>query len=124
MKLLLVFVGGGFGSVARFMMMKAIGRVIGTEFPWHTLGVNLLGALIIGALTEFMALRVSGIESMRLLLVTGFLGGFTTFSAFSLESALMWQRGDYPTLALYVTASVMGTILAVLCGGAAVKAVF
>ena len=61
---------------------------------------------------------------MRLLLVTGFLGGFTTFSAFSLESALMWQRGDYPTLALYVTASVMGTILAVLCGGAAVKAVF
>ena len=52
MKLLWVFVGGGFGSVTRFMMMKSIGRVMGGDFPWHTLGVNLIGALIIGALTE------------------------------------------------------------------------
>ena len=124
MNLLLVFVGGGFGSVARFALMKAIGRVMGAAFPWHTLGVNLIGALIIGALTAFLALRVSGIESARLLLVTGFLGGFTTFSAFSLESAMMWQRGDYMMLGVYVAASVIGTIIAVLCGGAAVRAVF
>ena len=121
MNLLLVFVGGGFGSVARYAMMRAIGRVMGTSFPWHTLGVNLLGALIIGALTEFLALRVSGVDQARLLLVTGFLGGFTTFSAFSLENALMWQRGDYVALASYVAASVIGTIIAVLCGGGAVR---
>ena len=124
MNLLLVFVGGGFGSVARFALMKAIGRVMGAAFPWHTLGVNLIGALIIGALTAFLALRVSGIESARLLLVTGFLGGFTTFSAFSLESAIICQRGDYMMLGVYVAASVLGTIIAVLCGGAAVRAVF
>jgi len=118
MNLLLVFIGGGFGSVVRYGMMKGIGRVMGSEFPWHTLGVNLLGALIIGALTEFMALRVSALEPMRLLWVTGFLGGFTTFSAFSLEGALMWQKGDYAVLAAYVGASVIGTIAAVLCGGA------
>lgn len=123
MNLLLVFVGGGFGSVARYAMTKAIGRFMGAAFPWHTLGVNLLGALMIGALTEFLALRISGVEPARLLLVTGFLGGFTTFSAFSLESALMWERGDTMALAAYVTASVVGTIVAVLCGGAAVKAV-
>jgi len=123
-KLLLVFVGGGFGSVARYAMMKIIGRLMGAGFPWHTLGVNLIGALIIGALTAFMAMRVSGVESARLLLVTGFLGGFTTFSAFSLESALMWQKGDYMTLVAYVAASVTGTIIAVICGGATVRAIF
>ena len=123
MNLLLVFVGGGFGSVARYAMMKAIGRVMGAGFPWHTLGVNLLGALVIGALTEFLALRVSGVEGTRLLLVTGFFGGFTTFSAFSLESALMWQRGDYGALAAYVAASVIGTMIAVLCGGGAMRSI-
>ena len=124
MNFVLVFVGGGIGSMARYAMMKAIGHVMGGNFPWPTLGVNLLGALIIGALTEFLALRVSGVEPARLLLVTGFLGGFTTFSTFSLESALMWEKGDMMALAAYVTASVVGTLIAVLCGGAAVKAVF
>ncbi len=123
MNLLLVFVGGGFGSVARYAIMKAIGRIMGTAFPWHTLGVNLLGAIIIGALTEFLALRISGVDQARLLLVTGFLGGFTTFSAFSLESALMYQRGDYLALGCYVAASVIGTLVLVLAGGAAMRSI-
>ncbi len=123
MNLLLVFIGGGVGSVARYTMMKAIGHVMGSNFPWHTLGVNVLGALLIGAVAEFMALRISGIETIRLLLITGFLGGFTTFSAFSLEGAMMVQKGEYMTLAFYTFASVGGTILAVLCGGAGVKAI-
>ncbi|MGB9154534.1 MAG: fluoride efflux transporter CrcB [Alphaproteobacteria bacterium] len=123
MNFLLVFVGGGIGSVARYAMMKAIGRVISTDFPWHTLGVNLLGALLIGAVAQFFALRVSGVETARLLLVTGFLGGFTTFSAFSLEGALMWKQGDNMMLAAYVSASVIGTIIAVLCGQAVMRVV-
>jgi CrcB protein len=122
MKFLFVFVGGGVGSVARYALMKAIGRVMGAAFPWHTLGVNLLGAFLIGAVTAFMALRISVVEPARLLLITGFLGGFTTFSAFSLENALMWQRGDYLSLATYIAASVGGTLFAVLCGGVAVEA--
>jgi CrcB protein len=123
MNFLLVFIGGGLGSVARYAMMRAIGRVMGTAFPWHTLGVNMLGAVMIGALSEFFALKVSGVDQARLLLVTGFVGGFTTFSAFSLDGALMWEKGDYMALVAYVAASVIGTIVAVFCGGAAVKAV-
>lgn len=121
MNLLFVFVGGGVGSVARYAMMRGIGRFVSSDFPWHTLGVNLLGALFIGAVTEFLALRVSAVEPARMLLITGFLGGFTTFSAFSLEGALMWQRGDYVALASYVAASVIGTIIAVMCGGAVMR---
>jgi CrcB protein len=123
MNFLLVFIGGGFGSVARYAMMKAVSRIVSSDFPWHTLSVNIIGAFIIGALTEFLALRVSGVDHTRLLLITGFLGGFTTFSAFSLEGALMLQRGDYGTLAAYTITSVVGTILAVLCGGAGIKAI-
>ena len=123
MNLLIIFIAGGLGSVARYTMMTAIGRVMGTNFPWHTLGVNLLGALLIGAVTELLALRTIPTEMARLLLVTGFLGGFTTFSAFSLENALMWQKGDYIQLAVYIAASVVGTLIAVLCGTAAMKAV-
>ena len=123
MNLLFVFVAGGIGSVARYLMMTAIGRVMGTNFPWHTLGVNLLGALLIGAVTELLALRAIPTEPARLLLITGFLGGFTTFSAFSLDNALMWQRGDYAYMAAYIAASVGGTLIAVLFGSAAMKAV-
>ena len=120
--ILLVFAGGGTGAVARYLMAIGIGRVTASAFPYHTLAINLLGALLIGGIAEFMALRVSGTDPMRLLLITGFLGGFTTFSAFSLESALMLEKGDYMALAAYVAASVVGTIIAVFAGGAVVKA--
>jgi len=118
---LLVFLGGGVGSVARYIMTMAIGRLSGnSQFPWHTLGVNLLGAFLIGALLEIFALR-SMPQAMRFLLITGFLGGFTTFSAFSLESTLMLQRNAYGDLCIYVIASVVGTIAALLAGGAVAK---
>jgi len=122
---LLVFIGGGAGSVARYSMMNFIShRMEGSAtFPWHTLGVNLLGAFIIGAVMELLALYVSVAEPGRLLLVTGFLGGFTTFSAFSLEGALFLQKGDYVNLIAYVAASVIGTIIAVFLGSGLVKAI-
>ncbi|MDR3450704.1 MAG: fluoride efflux transporter CrcB [Alphaproteobacteria bacterium] len=123
MNFLYVFIGGGIGAVARYGVTLATGRVTGSSFPWHTLSVNLIGALLIGGLTEFLALRVSPVEPARLFLVTGILGGFTTFSAFSLESAMMWEKGDYATLAVYVAVSVVGTLAAALGGGAAMRAV-
>lgn len=118
----LVFIGGGAGAIARYLMTLAIGRYTQVAaFPWHTFGVNILGAFLIGILLEILALRVSAIQPARLLLVTGFLGGFTTFSAFSLESALLLQRGDYTNLFFYITASVIGTVAAVFAGSAVAR---
>lgn len=120
---LLVFVGGGAGSVLRLAMSSMVAQKMGTGFPWGTLTVNILGAVVIGVLAEVLALKFSMMPAMRLLLVTGFLGGFTTFSAFSLESALMFQRGDYGVLALYVGMSVVGTIAGVLMATHAMRMV-
>ncbi len=122
--LFLIFLGGGAGSVARYGMMNLISRYTnGAAFPWHTLGVNMTGAFIIGILMEVLALRMSMPQPSRFLLVTGFLGGFTTFSAFSLESALMLEKGDYVNMAAYIAASVIGTIAAVFIGSNLVKTI-
>ncbi len=115
-RFLLIFLGGGLGSVSRFACSSLAGRVMGLQFPYGTLAVNLIGAFLIGIIVELMALKLSAPDHMRLLLVTGFLGGFTTFSAFSLETALMLQRGDYRQMLCYVLASVIGTVALVLCG--------
>jgi fluoride exporter len=120
--ILLIFLGGGVGSVARYGMMHLVSRAMpGSSFPWHTLGVNILGAFAIGLLIEILALRASMSAPSRYLLVTGFLGGFTTFSAFSMETALMLERGDYLHSGLYVVASVVGTVAAVFAGAAIVR---
>ncbi len=109
-KYVLVFVGGGIGSMARLFVTSLVGKQISTAFPWGTLAVNLLGALAIGLLIELMALKWSISQDQRYLLITGFIGGFTTFSAFSLETASMCVRGDWLMAMAYVLASVMGTV--------------
>jgi CrcB protein len=119
----LIFLGGGVGSVARYALMNAVSRLTpGVLFPWPTLGVNITGALLIGILLELLALRTSLSGAGKFLLITGFLGGFTTFSAFSLDAALMFERGDFMNMALYIAASVIGTIMAVFIGSGIVKA--
>lgn len=119
----LIFFGGGVGSVARYGTMQLVSRYIapGSNFPWHTLIVNLLGAFLIGILVETLALRIAMPAPPRFLLVTGFLGGFTTFSAFSMETALMLERGDYAHGAVYALVSVVGTVIAVFIGAALVR---
>ena len=111
---LLVFCGGGLGSIARLFVTSLLGTQMGTTFPWGTLAANLIGALMIGLLIEVMALKWSATEVYRYLLVTGFLGGFTTFSAFSLETASMFVRGDWVMAMTYVVASVLGTVAIVM----------
>ena len=109
--LLLVALGGAVGSVCRYLLsgMNA------ASWPWGTFAVNILGSLIIGLL---MGLVSKGIVSpeMKLLLVTGFCGGFTTFSTFANESFGMMKAGDALQMALYVGASVIVGILAVWAG--------
>ncbi|MBY0339190.1 MAG: CrcB family protein [Acetobacteraceae bacterium] len=106
---LLVAAGGAAGSVARYLVALASLAWLGAAHPWGTLAVNVLGSAAIGAAAA------AGLEGQgRLLLVTGFLGGFTTFSAFSLETVLLWERAPWMAIA-YVAASLglgLGAFLA------------
>lgn len=108
--LLLVALGGAGGSVLRYMLSN-----INTSFPWGTFAVNVLGSFLIGLLVGLMSKGVLSPE-MKLLLVTGFCGGFTTFSTFANESFSMMKADDVLLTALYVGASVIIGILAVWGG--------
>ena len=108
--LLLVAIGGAVGSVLRYLLSG-----INTSFPWGTFAVNILGSLLIGILVGLVSKGVLSPE-MKLLMVTGFCGGFTTFSTFANESFGMMKAGDVLQMALYVGVSVVIGILAVWGG--------
>lgn len=117
MKLLaLVAFGGAIGASGRYLVGIAALRIFGLGFPWGTLIVNIVGALLMGLLIEALALKYSGSIELRTFLATGVLGGFTTFSAFSLEVALMLERGQWQSASAYILASVVFTIAALFVG--------
>jgi len=109
LKLILVMAGGAVGAGLRYEVGRLTLHRFGPGFPWGTLAVNLLGGLAMGLLAGIL-LRVEGGEQSRLFLAVGILGGFTTFSAFSLETYNMLQTGAWTTAAAYVAASVIGSI--------------
>lgn len=113
--LFLVMLGGAIGSGARHLTGRAALTLWGASFPWGTLIVNLMGGVAMGALVAWLAAR-GGSEAMRYLLGVGMLGGFTTFSAFSLDAAQMLQRGDHGIALSYILASVIGSIVAIFAG--------
>jgi CrcB protein len=117
----LVFLGAGLGGAARHAVNIGCARWCGAEFPWGTLTVNVVGSFIMGALVGWLAFRAdqSWSQPIRLFLATGVLGGFTTFSAFSLDALLLWERGEALSAAAYVGASVALSIIA-LAGALAV----
>jgi CrcB protein len=121
---LAVFIGGGLGAVFRLFVSSQAVKHLGSGFPWGTLAVNLIGAVLIALVIELGALKFQISEQLKYLLVTGFLGGFTTFSAFSLETASMWMRGDIAPAILYAAISVIGTVGLVLLTTYAVRSVF
>ncbi len=108
--------GGAVGAGARHLTGRAALALWGPGFPWGTLAVNLIGGFAMGLLAGWLAARASGDEAMRALLGVGVLGGFTTFSAFSLDAVLMVERGDYGAALAYVLASVVGSIVALFAG--------
>ncbi len=114
--ILAVAIGGAAGSVARYLLSTRVSQLLGTGFPWGTLAVNVLGCTIYGALIEVFARAWSVGGTGRTLLTVGFLGGFTTFSAFSFEVFALYERGQVVEAALYVVASVMLSILGVFAG--------
>lgn len=120
---LLVFVGGGLGAALRHGVNRAALTYLGPAYPCGTLFVNVLGGLLTGALVELFLAKGGGSQEVRLFLTTGVLGGFTTFSAFSLDAALMWQRSDYGPLAAYILASVVLSIGAVFLGMTAARGI-
>lgn len=111
---LLVFLGGGLGAAARHGVNRATFHAFGPDFPWGTMAVNVAGSFAIGLLAGLFAGWETG-QQTRLFLVTGFLGGFTTFSAFSLDALTLWERD--PWLAgTYVAGSVMLSFAAIVAG--------
>lgn len=112
---LLVFAGGGLGAMTRHGINRAGLAVLGPGFPWWTLAVNVFGSFLIGVLAGLFAGWETG-HNARLFLTTGFLGGFTTFSAFSLDALTLWERGAMLQTGLYVTGSVILSLLAAAIG--------
>lgn len=112
---LLVFIGGGLGAMARHGINRVGLASLGPGFPWWTLTVNVLGSFLIGLLAGMFGAMETG-QNVRLFVVTGFLGGFTTFSAFSLDALTLWERGAMLQAGLYVAASVILSLLAAAIG--------
>lgn len=116
-----VFLGAGLGGVLRHGINLASARLVGQAFPAGTLLINVSGSLLMGLIAGWFALRGEASSSMRLFLTTGILGGYTTFSAFSLDAALLWQRGDAGLAAIYVAGSVLASLSGVFAGLALVR---
>jgi CrcB protein len=108
--------GGALGSGARHMVNVGFSRWLGAGFPWWTVFVNVTGCMLMGVLIEALALRYQGSVEARTFLATGVLGGYTTFSAFSLDFAHLMQRDDYLHAWLYLTGSVALSIAAFYAG--------
>lgn len=121
----LVFLGGGIGAALRHGVNLAAARTLGVSFPWGTLIVNVVGSLAMGLLAAWFAFRADAAiaQHARLFLTTGMLGGFTTFSAFSLDVALLWERGAVAGAVLYVAASVGLSVAALFAGLWVVRAI-
>lgn len=118
---LLVFLGGGIGAALRHGVNLLAARLLGTAFPYATIIENVSGSLIMGILAGYFAFKGDAAQPMRLFLATGVLGGFTTFSAFSLDTALLWERGEVGLAALYVVGSVALSIAGLFAGIALVR---
>jgi CrcB protein len=121
MNYLIVFLGGGIGAALRHGVNLASARQFGTDFPYGTLLINVTGSLIMGLTAGYFAFKGGAAQPLRLFLTTGILGGYTTFSAFSLDAALLYERGALGLAAVYVLASVGLSILGLFAGLALVR---
>jgi len=107
---IVIFIGSGIGGALRHLVGLASLRLMGPNFPYGTLAVNILGATLMGFLAGLFAFRVSGQADLRLFLTTGMLGGFTTWSTFSLDVVTLWQRGQPLAAFGYVAVSLIASL--------------
>ncbi|RUX06765.1 MULTISPECIES: fluoride efflux transporter CrcB [unclassified Mesorhizobium] len=113
--LLLVAVGGGIGAGIRHLTSMGALRLVGPNYPWGTMAINIIGSFAMGLFIAVLVRR-GGSNELRLFVATGILGGFTTFSAFSLDFATLWERGATLPAFGYALASVIGAIIALFLG--------
>lgn len=121
MNYLLVFVGGGLGASLRHLVNVTCARYIGMGFPWGTFIINISGSLVMGLIAGYLAFKGEASQPWRLFIMTGVLGGYTTFSAFSLDAGLLYERGELGLAALYVVGSVGLSIAGLFAGLALVR---
>ena len=121
MGFLIVFLGGGIGAALRHGVNLVFARLLGTAFPFATLFENVTGSVVMGLLAAYLAFKGDASQHWRLFLTTGILGGYTTFSAFSLDVALLYERGEFALAALYVAASVALSVGGLFAGLAIVR---
>jgi fluoride exporter len=118
---LLVALGGAIGAVARYGVTTAAIRIFGSSFPYGTMIVNVAGSFAIGLVIAFLLRKYPEHEAARLFLATGILGGFTTFSAFSMDVMNLLQRGEPGSAFAYIVGSVVLSIAAVFAGFALIR---
>jgi CrcB protein len=113
---LTVFLGAGIGGAMRHGVNVTAAKLLGVGFPFGTLTVNIVGSFVMGLLVEWFALKFDPGQAWRLFLTTGILGGFTTFSAFSLDTAVLIERDAYLATSLYILISVVGSLAGLFLG--------
>jgi fluoride exporter len=121
MSYLLVFLGGGLGASLRHFINVACARCIGTAFPYGTFLINITGSTVMGLIAGYLAFKGEASQPWRLFVMTGILGGYTTFSAFSLDTAMLYERGEIGLAFLYVLGSVVLSIAGLFAGLALVR---
>lgn len=119
MNIILIFIGGGLGAVSRFTLSESIYSILGRSFPFGILTCNILGSLLIGFLSALFMHKLHGLEltnNLKILSITGFLGGFTTFSSFSLDVLQLLQNGAILRAISYILVSIIISIIFVYLG--------
>ena len=121
MNYFLVFIGGGLGASLRHAINVGCARACGINFPYGTFVINITGSLVMGIIAGYLALKGEASQPWRLFVMTGILGGYTTFSAFSLDAVTLYQRGEMGWALFYVLGSVVLSIAGLLAGLALVR---
>ena len=122
-QLLMVGAGGAIGAIGRYLLSTWVYSLTGRAFPWGTLAVNLLGSLLMGFLSVWLLERMTVSTEMRALLMVGFLGAFTTFSTFSIETLLLLEQGAVARAGVNIAASVITCVFAAWMGTLIAKAI-
>ena len=116
MSYLLVFFGGGLGASLRHLVNLTCARCLGPGFPWGTFIINITGSTVMGLIAGYLAFKGEASQPWRLFLMTGILGGYTTFSAFSLDAILLYERGQIAMALAYIAASGAVSIFGLFAG--------
>ena len=119
--LISVFLGGGFGAIIRYLVIEQVNKLFLVAFPFGTIAVNVIGAFLIGLLSSYLAERLDVSENVKMFLIVGFCGGFTTFSSFNIEFYQLFSNGEILSSLIYVTTTFVLTVVAFYIGVSLLK---